>query len=202
MPDAVPPSLARLVDALERLPGVGRRSAERLAHHLVVVGEEEALGLADAIRAARVALRRCSRCRAPAERDPCPLCGDARRDAARLLVVGDARDLASLEAGRVWKGLYFVLDARLAPHEGEGDAGLPLDALLARARDPAVREVVLALDRDVEGEGTALLVARALAALPVRVTRPARGLPAGGQIEHQSAAVLAEALEERRDVAT
>ena len=115
-------------------------------------------------------------------------------------MVETARDLAAVEAGRVWKGLYLVLGARLAPHEGEGPGGLPLDVLIARARSPEVREVVIATNPDLEGDGTALWLVEALAKAGVKVSRLARGLPAGQQIEHQSAAVLAEALEGRRPV--
>ena len=197
---AVPPRLVRLIDELERLPGIGRRTAERLAHHLLRVPEDRALALADALRDARALVRPCSRCRAPTETDPCAICSDPRRDASTLLVVESARDLAALEAGRVWKGLYLVLGASLKPHEGQEASHLPLDQLVARAREPGVREVVLGTNPDLEGDGTALLVAEALRAAGVRVTRPARGLPAGGQIEHQSAAVLAEALEGRRSL--
>jgi recombination protein RecR len=196
--DAVPHSLARLIDELERLPGVGHRTAERLAHHLLNVPEERALALADALRDVRALVRPCSKCRAPTEREPCALCADPRRDASLLLVVESARDLAALEAGRAWRGLYWVLGGRLQPHEGREAASLPLDLLVARAQEPGVREVVLGTNPDLEGDGTALLLAEALRAAGVRVTRPARGLPAGGQIEHQSAAVLAEALEGRR----
>lgn len=196
--EAQPPTLLRLIDELERLPGIGRRTAERLAHHLLRVPEEQALALSDAIRAARRQVFPCSRCRAPAESDPCPICADPQRDPGLLLVVETARDLAALEAGRVWKGLYLVLGGRYAPHEGQGSGSLPLEALLARAREPQVREVVLATNADLEGDGTAVLLMDALAAARKRVTRLARGLPAGGQIEHQSASVLAEALEGRR----
>lgn len=196
--EAAPPTLVRLIDELERLPGVGRRTAERLAHHLLRVPEEQALALSDAIRAARQKVFPCRRCRAPAERDPCPICADPQRDGGLLMVVESARDLAALEAGRVWRGLYLVLGGRYAPHDGQDAGALPLEALLERVREPAVREVVLATNADLEGDGTALLLVEALAAAGKTVTRLARGLPAGGQIEHQSAAVLAEALEGRR----
>jgi len=195
--DPVPPALARLAEELERLPGIGRRTAERLAHHLLRVPPETALALAEAIRAAREHVRPCSRCRAPAERDPCPICSDPTRDDGLLLVVENARDLAAIEVGRVWSGRYLVLGARLAPHDGDAAGDLPLEALLARAA-VGVREVVLATNPDVEGDGTALLLAETLRGRGVKVSRLARGLPAGGQIEHQSASVLGEALEGRR----
>lgn len=197
--DAVPPALARLVEELEQLPGIGRRTAERLAHHLLRVPAERALALADAVRAARERIAPCSRCRAPSERDPCPLCADATRDDGLLLVVETPRDLQAIEAGRVWRGRYLVLGGRLAPHEGEGEGALPLDALVARCAH-GVREVVLATNPDLEGDGTALLLSETLRGRGVKVSRLARGLPAGGLIEHQSAAVLGEALEGRREL--
>jgi recombination protein RecR len=198
--DPVPPSLARLVEELERLPGVGRRSAERLAHHLLRAPAEHALALADAIREARARIVPCSRCHAPSERDPCPLCADPTRDDALLLVVESPRDLQAIETGRVWRGRYLVLGGRLAPHEGEDVHALPLESLVARCAH-GVREVVLATNPDLEGDGTALLLAETLRGRGVKVSRLARGLPAGGRIEHQSAAVLGEALEGRRELA-
>lgn len=197
--DPVPPTLAQLVDELERLPGIGRRTAERLAHHLLRVPAERALALADAIRTARARIAPCSRCRAPSESDPCPVCSDPQRDDGLLLVVETARDLVAIEASRAWRGRYFVLGGRLAPHEGEQAGTLGLEALVARASQ-GVREVVLATNPDLEGDGTALLLAETLRGKGVAVARLARGLPAGGLIEHQSASVLGEALEGRRQV--
>jgi len=196
-----PPALAHLIEELERLPGIGRRSADRLAHHLLRVPEAEALGLAEAIRDARARIRPCSRCRAPAERDPCAICGDAARDARTLVVVESARDLVAFEAAGGYRGLYFVLGGRLSPLEGVTAADLDVAALVARATEPGVEEVCLATNPDLEGDGTALLLEKALLPSGARLTRLARGLPAGGQIEHQSAAVLAEAFAERRSVA-
>jgi recombination protein RecR len=202
---AVPASLVRLAEELERLPGVGRRTAERLAYHLLRVPEERALSLADAIRRARERVRPCSLCRCPTETEPCVVCADPARDRTLLLVVESARDLAAVENGGVFRGLYFVLGGRLAPMDGAGADSLDLEGLEARVRGGEVREVCLATNADLEGDGTALLVAQTLARAAtdaaVRVTRLARGLPAGGQIEHQSSTVLAEAIEGRRPVA-
>jgi recombination protein RecR len=207
---STPPSLVHLVEALERLPGIGRRSAERLAGHLLRVPETRALELADAIREARARIRACSRCRAPAEQDPCPICSDATRDPKLLVVVETPRDLAVLESSGGYRGLYYVLGGRLSPLDGVGANELDLDGLLARILEGDVLEVCLATNPDLEGDGTALLVERELARLArararasgrdLCVTRLARGLPSGGQIEYQSAAVIAEALEGRRAV--
>ncbi len=207
---STPPSLVRLIEALERLPGIGRRSAERLAGHLLRVPEARALELADAIRDVRARIRACSRCRAPAEADSCPICIDATRDKALLVVVETPRDLAALESSGGYRGLYYVLGGRLSPLNGVGANELDLEGLGARVREGVVEEVCLATNPDLEGDGTALLVERELARLArersaegggdLRVTRLARGLPSGGQIEYQSAAVIAEAFEGRRAV--
>jgi recombination protein RecR len=193
-----PETLARLAEALSTLPGVGRRTADRLAHHLVRAPEAEALAIADAIREARARIRPCSRCLAPAESDPCAICGDPRRDAGLLLVVETARDLRAIEESGTWRGRYHVLGARLSPLEGVGPEALGLEALVARAREEGVREVCLATNPDLEGDGTALAVADALARAGVSVSRLARGLPAGGSIQYLSRSVLSEALENRR----
>ncbi|MGE0192827.1 MAG: recombination mediator RecR [Planctomycetota bacterium] len=190
--------LAALVDALERLPGIGARTARRLAEHLLRVPESEALALADALRAARARLKPCSRCAAPAEVDPCPRCADTSRRDDLLLVVETLRDRDAVEATGRYEGRYFVLAGRLAPLEGRDVGDIGLDALRARVDDGRVREVVLATNPDLEGDGAARAIARALADLPVRVTRLARGVPTGGQIEHQNAAAITDALRGRR----
>lgn len=207
-----PPSLVRLVESLERLPGIGRRSAERLAAHLLRAPEARALELADAIRDARTLIQACSRCRAPAESDPCPICADATRDPGLLVVVETPRDLAVIESSGGYRGLYYVLGGRLSPLDGAGANVLELEGLAVRVRENDVTEVCLATNPDLEGDGTALLVSRTLERVarerlasdgaPLRLTRLARGLPSGGQIEYQSAAVIAEAFEGRRAVPT
>ncbi len=196
--NAVPLALARLIEALTTLPGVGKRTAERLAHHLLRAPEAEALALADAIREARARIRPCSACLAPAESDPCPVCADESRDRGLVLVVETPRDLEAIEESGAWRGVYHVLGGRVSPLEGVGPEALGVEALVARARGGGVREVCLATNPDLEGDGTALHVVRALAPLAVPVTRLARGLPAGGTIEHASRSVLLDAVENRR----
>lgn len=200
-----PESLDALLTQLERLPGIGPRTAQRLAHHLLRIPEADALALADAIRAVRERIRPCSRCRAPSEADPCPICADPARDHAQLLVVESPRDLNAVEAAGAYRGLYFVLGARLSPLEGVDVGALGLGDLTRRAAHEAVREVVIGTNPDLEGDGTALAVVEALRAVeapagrpPLRITRLARGLPTGGQIEHQNASAIADAFEGRR----
>lgn len=214
-----PESLERLVTRLTDLPGVGRRTAERLAHHLLRVPEAEALALADAIREARAKIRPCSTCHAPAETDPCDVCADPARDRSVVLVVETARDLRAIEDAGAFRGVYHVLGGRVSALEGVGVEHLSLEALVARVRPLAtpssdavadaptgdtpvahgpVAEVIVATNPDLEGDGTALHVERALAGTGVRVTRLARGLPSGGALEFASKTVIADALEHRR----
>jgi len=204
MGSRTPESLDALVAELERLPGIGPRSAARLAHHLLRVPEAEALDLAEAIRTARARIRPCTSCRAPAETDPCPLCADPARDRSVLLVVETPRDLGAIEAAGSYRGLYFVIGARLSPLEGIDASALELEALAARAAGPEVAEVCIGTNPDLEGDGTALAVSAAIRGVQregrPRVTRLARGLPTGGQIEYQSASVIADAFEGRRAV--
>ena len=198
----VPESLERLVTRLTDLPGVGRRTAERLAHHLLRVPEAEAIALADAIREARARIRPCATCHAPAESDPCDVCADPARDRSTVLVVETARDLRAIEDAGVFRGVYHVLGGRVSALEGLTVEHLSLEALVARVRtgDGAgpVREVIVATNPDLEGDGTALHVEQALRSTGARVTRLARGLPSGGALEFASRTVLADALEHRR----
>ena len=203
MSQSNPASLDALLVELEKLPGVGPRSAARLAHHLLRVPEEQALALADAIRAVRARIRPCSMCRAPAESDPCPICADDERDRSQLLVVETPRDLNAFEASGRYRGLYYVLGARTTPLETGEAADADVAGLHARAAHEDVREVCLGTNPDLEGDGTALTIMDALQPLcesrGLRVTRLARGLPTGGQIEYQNASVIADAFEGRTD---
>jgi len=200
---ARPESLEALQTELERLPGVGPRSAARLAHHLLRVPEEQALALADAIRAVRERIRPCSLCRAPSESDPCPICADEARDRSLLLVVESPRDLNAVEEGGSYRGLYYVLGARLSPLESADAGTADVAGLCARAGQADVREVCLGTNPDLEGDGTALTLIETLRPLQerndLRVTRLARGLPTGGQIEYQNASVIADAFDGRVD---
>jgi len=190
----------RLVEELGRLPGVGRRTAERLADHLLRATSEEAMALAIAIRDVKKAVRPCSTCGNFAESDPCALCADDRRDRSRVCVVSSAKDLLAMERAGVWRGGYHVLGGRVAPLEGVGPEDLRLGSLVERVRAGGVEEVVLALDSDAEGDMTAHHVARALEGTGVRITRLSRGLPSGSSVEFASPATLVEALEGRREV--
>ncbi len=204
---AYPESVTRLLHQLGKLPGIGRRSAERLAFHMLKSSKADAMELARAIRDVKQEVRHCSICFNFADGDLCPVCSDERRDRSTLLVVEQPKDLIAIEQAGMYRGLYHVLLGRLAPVDGITPGDLTISQLLARVRDPEantagvrVREVILGCSPTLEGDGTALYLSEVLAPLGVKITRLARGLPAGREIEATNKAVLADALEGRREV--
>jgi recombination protein RecR len=197
-PTAQPPALERLIDKLSRLPGLGRRSAQRVAFHLLKQSPAEALELAAAIRDFKANLKVCRVCGNVAESDPCPICDNAERDHTMVLVVEQPSDVASFESTGTYRGVYHVLMGRLAPLEGVGPGELNVQHLIDRVRSANVREVILGTNPTFEGDGTALYLAQQLEKLGVNVTRLARGLPCGASLEMVSKAVLSDAIEGRR----
>ncbi|MEC8734189.1 MAG: recombination mediator RecR [Planctomycetota bacterium] len=204
---AYPDSVDRLIDEFASLPGIGRRSAERLAFFLLKASTDEAMGLARAIEDVKNNVGHCSICWNLTDSDPCQLCTDQQRDHSRVLVVEQPRDLIALEQTGMYRGGYHVLLGRLDPLSGVGEDTITLDALIDRVQYPArnatgspVEEVILGLNPDMEGDSTALLVAERLEALGIQVTRLARGLPSGSQIEYANPAVLADAIHGRSSV--
>jgi len=192
-------SLKRLMELLGQMPGVGEKTAERLGYHILRLSREQALALADAIREVKDKVKQCSICYHFSETDPCPICSDPRRDHSTICVVEEARDLIAMEQSS-YRGVYHVLCGRLAPLDGIEPEDLTVDRLIERVAAGGVDEVILACNADMEGEGTALFVKEALAGLPAKVTRLARGIPSGSQLEYANAAVLADALEGRREI--
>ena len=191
-----------LIERLAGLPGVGRKTAEKFAFHILNRPREEALALARAIEQARCSLVRCSRCFNVSDCDPCAICCDPRRDGALVCVVENARDVIAMERTGVFRGLYHVLGGHIAPLENVGPDQLTIDQLVQRVRRERIREVVLATNPTLEGDATALHVARTLADEPdVSLTRIATGIPSGANIEHVSHAILAEALQQRKSLA-
>jgi len=190
----------RLTSALGRLPGIGAKSAERLAHHLLKCPPEEALELAEAIRAAKQEIRHCQICfhLTEAEQPVCAICRDARRDQGVVCVVEQSRDLLAIEKAGTYQGVYHVLLGRLAPLQGMGPDQLTADALETRVRSGIVRELIMATNPTLEGDGTALYIAQRLADSPVRITRLARGLASGSTLEFASRDMLADALAGRQ----
>ena len=189
-----------LTSELARLPGIGRKTAQRLTYHLLRQPAEQSHRRADAIVALRDRLRVCERCRNLTEMAICALCADPRRDASILCVVEEASDIASIERASAFRGLYHVLGGRLSPLDGVGPDDLAIAWLLQRIGPEQVREVILATNPSLEGEATALYVQRQLAAQSVRVTRIARGLPVGGDLEYADGVTIAQALSARRDM--
>jgi recombination protein RecR len=191
-------AVAELVEQLGRLPGVGRKSAERLAFHLLRIPEAEALALAEAIRRVRQDVRYCATCFNLAETDTCSLCGDSSRDATRICVVEQPRDLMSLEQSGVFKGVYHVLLGKIAPLDGIGPDQLTIDALVDRVRTGNFVEVIMATNPTVEGDGTALHISNLLSEFPVQITRLARGITAGSVLEYANREMIADALNGRQ----
>jgi recombination protein RecR len=191
-------SLEELTQALRCLPSVGPKAAQRMALHLLQHDREGAQRLALALEAATRAIRHCQRCNTFTEDEICTLCRSSKRDATLLCVVETPADLMMVEHTQAYAGLYFVLMGRLSPLDGIGPKEIRLDRLLKRALDGAVREVVLATNFTNEGEATAHYIAELLAARKLKVTRLARGVPVGGELEYVDSGTLAQALRERR----
>ena len=190
--------LAQLQAEFQKLPGIGPRSAERITFHLLKMPEEEAMALAQAIQDVKMKIRPCSVCYNLTETDPCRICTDPRRDQSQIVVVEQPKDVLMLEATGVIRGVYHVLMGHLAPLDGVEPDDLTIDALVQRIRKGGVKEVVLATNPTMEGDGTAMYIRSLLAGLDVKASRLARGLPTGAQMEYATKAMLADAIEERR----
>lgn len=197
---AMPAALAALIEHLVRLPGVGPKTAQRLAFHLLKAPREDAAALAEALVALRDRTRLCQRCFNLCEAQLCGICLDARRDGSLLCVVEEINDLLAIEKTREFRGFYHVLGGSLSPLDGRGPEQIRARELQARLESSDVREVILATNPNVEGEATALYLLRVLKPFPVKVTRIARGLPMGGDLEYADEATLARALEGRREI--
>lgn len=191
-------SVAELVENLARLPGIGRKSAERLAWHLLRVHQTEALALANSIRHVRENVRYCKKCFNLAESELCNICNDARRDQTLLCVVEQPRDLMALEQSATYRGLYHVLLGRVSPLDNVGPDQLTIDALVDRVRDGKFQEIIMATNPTVEGDGTALLISNRLQEFGVRLTRLARGITTGSVLEHTNKEILADAINGRQ----
>ena len=193
-----PAALEELIQALRCLPGVGPKSAQRMAYHLLQRDKKGAERLAASLTSAVGRIRHCGRCNTFTEAEICSLCASARRDASLLCVVETPGDLLMMEQSQSYSGLYFVLMGRLSPLDGIGPREIHLDRLMPRATDGRVEEVILATNFTVEGEATAHYISELLAGKVARVTRIARGLPVGGELEHVDSGTLAQAVLERR----
>lgn len=190
--------LANLIGELSKLPGIGNRTAQRLAFHILEANYSEAKALADAILEAKEKITYCSICSNLTETDPCYLCDDPSRDSSVICVVESPRDVIAMERTGEFKGLYHVLQGAISPMDGVGPDDIRIKELLPRLQ--GVREVIIATDPNVEGEATAMYIARLLKSFGVRCTRLAAGLPVGGDLEYADEVTLSKALEGRREI--
>ncbi len=197
---AQPTSLEALIQALRCLPGVGPKSAQRMAYHLLQRDQTGAARLADAMKSAVERVRHCTMCNTFTETEVCDVCSSPKRDASLLCIVEMPGDLLMMEQTQSYRGMYFVLMGRLSPLDGIGPREIHLDRLQRRIRGSGVAEVVLATNFTVEGEATAHYISEMVAAEGIKVSRIARGLPVGGELEHVDSGTLAQALIERRSI--
>jgi recombination protein RecR len=198
----LPKPVSRLIEEFQRLPGVGPKTASRLAYHLLRVPEEQAQSLGELLLELRAKTRFCSVCFniTDTATDPCAVCRDERRDPSILCVVEAPLDVQAIDRAQGFHGRYHVLHGAISPVEGVGPENLKINELVARVRAGGVQEVILATNPSMEGEATAMYIHRALQGLPVRVTRLARGLPVGGDLEYADETTLAKALEGRSEM--
>ncbi len=191
-------TIERLMAQLGSLPGIGARTAERLAFHILKASDTEAMALSDAIRDVKQRIRPCKVCFNLSDDEICSICSDPRRDRTRICIVEQPKDLLALEATGAYQGLYHVLMGQLAPLDGVEPEDLTIGPLIERVRAGEVKEVIMATNPTIAGDATALYIDSLLAELDLTVTRLARGLPTGGQIEYANTSILSDALNERR----
>lgn len=194
------PPLEKLIEQFERLPGIGHKSAQRLAFYVLSMPEGGAEELADAVLQARRSIRTCKVCQNLTENEVCSICSDSRRDAGTICVVSDPKDLLAIERTREYHGLYHVLHGVISPLSGIGPEDIRVKELLRRMADTDVREVIMATNPDTEGETTAMYITRLLKPFGVKVTRLAYGVPVGGHLEFSDEVTLTRALEGRQEI--
>ena len=199
-PSGAAAPVARLIEELHRLPGIGPKSAQRLAYHILRAPRSEAQALADAIVEVKDKITLCTSCQNTTDVNPCLVCADEARDRAVICVVEEPLDILAMERTRGFKGLYHVLHGSISPMDGVGPEQLKVRELLERLRDGSVHEVIMATNPNLEGEATAMYVSRLLQPIGVRVTRLARGLPMGGDLEYADDLTLSRALENRQEL--
>ena len=192
--------IARMAQQLSRLPGIGAKSAQRLAYHIVSLPKEQVRELAEAIWQGRKAVKYCPICGNYTVEEPCPICADEARHNGVLCVVRDPRDVAAMERMRDFRGTYHVLHGTISPMEGIGPEDIRIRELLARVGSEQIREVILATNPDIEGEATATYIARLLKPMGVKCTRIAHGVPVGSDLEYADEVTLSKALEGRREM--
>ena len=197
LPAAAP--VARLIQEFHKLPGIGSKSAQRLAYFLVRMPEEEAKSLAEAVLAVKERILLCSECQNISEQDPCPICKDPNRDVSTICLLEEPLDVLAMERTHAYKGLYHVLHGAISPINGISAEDLKIRELLERLKDSAVKEIILATNPNLEGEATAMYVQKLVSPLVERITRLARGLPVGGDLEYADQVTLTRAFEGRQE---
>jgi recombination protein RecR len=198
--DTTPRSVTRLIEEFHRLPGIGPKTAQRLTFYLLRASKEQAASLAEAIAQLREKITTCAICTNIAEENPCAICRDETRDRSIICVVEEPLDVLAIERTREYKGLYHVLHGAISPVEGIGPEDLRIQELLNRLKGDGVNEIVLATNPNIEGEATAMYLERLIKPLGIRVTRLARGLPVGGDLEYADEVTLTRAIEGRREM--
>ena len=191
------PSIEKLIEAFEKLPSIGSKTAARLAFHILDASEQETNEFVSAILNAKKNLKYCSKCYNISDTDPCPICSSAKRDQTSICVVEDVRDVVAMEKTHEFKGVYHVLHGSISPMNGVGPDDIKVKELLARLMDGSVKEVILATNPRVEGEATAMYLSKLIKPLGIKVTRIAHGVPVGGDLEYTDEVTLSRALEGR-----
>ena len=197
LPAAAP--VARLIQEFHKLPGIGSKSAQRLAYYLVRMPEEEAKSLAEAVLSVKERILLCSECQNISEQDPCPICKDPNRDVSTICLLEEPLDVLAMERTHAYNGLYHVLHGAISPINGISAEDLKIRELLERLKDSAVKEIILATNPNLEGEATAMYVQKLISPLVERITRLARGLPVGGDLEYADQVTLTRAFEGRQE---
>jgi recombination protein RecR len=195
-----PAPLQKLINELSKLPGIGGKSAQRLAFFILSMNDDDAAGVANAITGAKTEMRYCSICGNLTDEDPCLLCNDASRDRSSICVVESPRDVAAIERMKEYKGLYHVLHGAISPMDGIGPEEINLKQLIVRLQGDDVHEVIIATNPNIEGEATAMYIARLVRPSGIRVSRIAHGIPVGGDLDYTDEITLSKAMEGRREI--
>ena len=194
------PSIEKLIEAFEKLPSIGSKTAARLAFHMLDATEEETNEFVTAILEAKNNLKYCSQCYNISDTDPCPICGNLNRDHTIICVVEDVRDVVAMERTHEFKGVYHVLHGSISPMNGVGPDNIKIKELLSRLMNGEVKEIILATNPRVEGEATAMYISKLIKPLGIKATRIAHGIPVGGDLEYTDEVTLSKALEGRREI--
>jgi len=194
------PSIEKLIESFERLPSIGHKTAARLAFYILNSTDEETNSFVSSIINAKKNLKYCSKCYNISDTDPCLICSDSKRDVSSICVVEDVRDIVAMERTHEFKGLYHVLHGSISPMNGIGPDDIKIKELLERLKDEKIKEVILATNPRVEGEATAMYLSKLIKPLGIKVTRIARGIPVGGDLEYTDEITLTQALEGRREI--